>query len=171
MDLPAAMFGYRVWSEKWVRQLWAAASQEGNADRRCLDSFISKGWVGGPGLCEDASATRATGAKKHQALLPFSDFRGNLNFIVKLWLCKEEAIGCAWGLSGFPVLATWSQNTNLAKPWKGWLFVTWLYWDIEISKPPYVPFPKMIELCLFMYFLGLSEIYFNWQSLPVTLTL
>ena len=27
---------------------------------------------------------------------------------------KSEAIGCTWGVSGFSVLATWSQNTNLA---------------------------------------------------------
>ena len=49
------------------------------------------------------------------------------------------------------------------------LFVTWPYWDIKISKPPYVPFPNMIELCHFFYFLGLSERYYNWQSLLITL--
>ena len=46
------------------------------------------------------------------------------------WECSErqswklEALGCAgciWALR----LSVWSQNTNLAKSWKVWLFVTW----------------------------------------------
>ena len=32
----------------------------------------------------------------------------------KSW--KSEALGCVWWVSGFSVLAVWSQNTILAKP-------------------------------------------------------
>ena len=34
---------------------------------------------------------------------------------------------------GFPVLAVWSQNTNLEQPWKAWLLFVWPYWDIKIE--------------------------------------
>ena len=73
-----------------------------------------------------------------------------------VWGCSEwfswklEALGCVLGVSGFWVPAVWSQNTNLAKPWKVWRFVTWPYWDIKISKPPYVPFPKKVGFNQFM---------------------
>ena len=63
---------------------------------------------------------------------------------------KSEVLVCVWGLSGFSVPAVWSQNTNLATPWKVWCFVTWPYWDVKISKPPYVTFPKMVGFNLLM---------------------
>ena len=46
------------------------------------------------------------------------------------WECSERqswklealgCVGCIWALR----LSVWSQNTNLAKSWKVWLFVTW----------------------------------------------
>ena len=36
-------------------------------------------------------------------------------------------------------------------------FFATLFWDIKISKPPYVPFLKMVEFCNFLQFLDLSE--------------
>ena len=63
----------------------------------------------------------------------------------------------------------WSQLTILAQPWKARLVFTWLFWDIKISKPPYLPFPKMAEFCHFSYFSCLSEKNYNLQSLWITL--
>ena len=75
--------------------------------------------------------------------------RGCSDFwVVFSW--KLEALGCILGVSGFSAPAVWSQNTNLAKPWKVWRFVTWPYWDIKISKPPYVTFLKMVGFNQFM---------------------
>ena len=48
-------------------------------------------------------------------------------------------------------------------------FFTWLFWDIKISKPPYLPLPKMIEFCHFSYFSCPSERNYNLQSLWITL--
>ena len=52
---------------------------------------------------------------------------------------------------------------------KAWLSLTWVFWDIWISKPPYVSLPKMIEFCHFSYLLGLSERNYKLQSLWITL--
>ena len=55
---------------------------------------------------------------------------------------------------GFPVLAVWSQNTNLEQPWKAWLLFVWPYWDIKISKCLYIRSTKIIGVCDFFLFLG-----------------
>ena len=39
----------------------------------------------------------------------------------------------------------------------------------QISKPPYVPFLKMVEFFNFLYFLDLSERNYNSQSFLITL--
>ena len=44
-----------------------------------------------------------------------------------------------------------------------------LFWDIKISKPPYVTFLKMVELCHFLSFSDLPERNYNSQSFWVTL--
>ena len=52
---------------------------------------------------------------------------------------------------------------------KGKIFFTRHFWDIKISKPPYLPLPKMIEFCHFSYFPCLSERNYNLQSFWITL--
>ena len=52
---------------------------------------------------------------------------------------------------------------------KGKIFFTRHFWDIKISKPPYLPLPKKIEFCHFSYFSCLSERNYNLQSLWITL--
>ena len=58
---------------------------------------------------------------------------------------------------------------HFGKTVKGKTFFTWLFWDIKISKPPYIPLPKMIEFCHFSYFSCLSERNYNLQSFWITL--
>ena len=82
---------------------------------------------------------------------------------------KSEALGCVWGVSGLSVLAVWSQNTILAQPQNGTIFLTWLYWDIKIPKPPHISFPKMIGLVHFFNFLGSPEKNYLSQLLLITL--
>ena len=48
------------------------------------------------------------------------------------------------------------------------LFICHL-WDIKISKPQYEIFPKMVELCHFLWFLGFSEKNYSSQLLWITL--
>ena len=50
-------------------------------------------------------------------------------------------------------------------------FFTWLFWDIKISKPPYVPFPKMVGFCHFLWIGHMSRTNYNWQSFWITLYL
>ena len=63
------------------------------------------------------------------------------------------------------------HHTILAQHWKARLFSTWIFWDIKISKPPYVSLPKIIGFCHFSWFLGLSERNYKSQSLLITLYL
>ena len=58
---------------------------------------------------------------------------------------------------------------HFGKTVKGKTFFTWLFWDLKISKPPYLPLPKIIEFCHFSYFSCLSERNYNLQSLWITL--
>ena len=58
---------------------------------------------------------------------------------------------------------------HFGKTVKGKTFFTWPFGDIKISKPPYLPLPKMIEFCHFSYFSCMSERNYNLQSLWITL--
>ena len=88
-----------------------------------------------------------------------------------IWVIFWDARG-AWGcsrLTSWGIQSDWSQLTNLAQPWKTRFSFTWLFWGIKISKPPYLPFPKITEFCNFSYFSYLSERNYNLQSLWITL--
>ena len=50
-------------------------------------------------------------------------------------------------------------------------FSAWSFWDIKKPKPPHKSSPKMIGFGYFLYFLGLSERYYLWQLLLITLYL
>ena len=58
---------------------------------------------------------------------------------------------------------------NFGKTVKGKNFSTWLFSDLQTSKPPYLPLPKIIEFGHFSYFSCLSERNHNLQSLWITL--
>ena len=58
---------------------------------------------------------------------------------------------------------------HYSKTRKARFVFTWLLWDIIISKPPYVTFLKMVELCHFLSFSDLSERNYNSQSCWITL--
>ena len=58
---------------------------------------------------------------------------------------------------------------HFGKTLKGKILFTWHFWDIKISKPPYVPFPKMVGFCHFLWIGHLSRINYNWQSFWITL--
>ena len=60
---------------------------------------------------------------------------------------------------------------HVGKTVKGKIFFTYLFWDIKISKPDYLPFLKMSEFCHFLKFSCLSERNYNLQSLWITLYL
>ena len=87
----------------------------------------------------------------------------------------DDILGCQRCLRVF--LETYSMRDSvrlepthhLAQPWKARLVFIWLFWDIKISKPPYLPFPKMAEFCHFSYFSCLPEKNYNLQSLWITL--
>ena len=59
---------------------------------------------------------------------------------------KSEALGCVWGVSGFSVLAVWSQNTSFEKPWKVWLFVTQ---TLKYQNLPMRPYQKSLSYAIF----------------------
>ena len=52
---------------------------------------------------------------------------------------------------------------------KRMFFFNWPFRDIKISKPPYVPFSKMFELCHFLSLLDLPERNYMWLSFLITL--
>ena len=72
-------------------------------------------------------------------------------------------------LVGHPWNAPKHHHTICAQHSKARLFSTWIFWDIKISKPPYVSLPKIIGFCHFSWFLGLSEKNYKLQSLWITL--
>ena len=83
-----------------------------------------------------------------------------------IWVIFWDA-RAAWGclrLTPWGIQSDWSQLTNLTQPWKTRCSFTWLFWGIKISKPPYLPFPKITEFCNFSYFSYLSERNYNLQS-------
>ena len=92
-----------------------------------------------------------------------------------IWVIFWDA-RAAWGCSRV-FLETHSMRdpvrlepTNHFEPTlKCKIFFTWHCWDIKISKPPYLPFPKMTEFCHFSYFWCLSKRNYNLQSLWITL--
>ena len=81
----------------------------------------------------------------------------------------EGVRGYFWRLTPWGIQSDWSQSSILAQPWKAGFFFTRRFWDIKISKPPYLPLPKKIEFCHFSYFSCLSERNYNLQSLWITL--
>ena len=88
------------------------------------------------------------------------------------WPCCMAAVGahfwpkkCTFG----QISAFLAQNQFLAQSYKGWFFFAWPCCDIKISKPPYVPFSKMFELCHFLSLLDLPERNYMWLSFLITL--
>ena len=68
-----------------------------------------------------------------------------------IWVVFIEIGGSRMRLGGMWVLSPYSmeQKCYLGRALKGITFVTWPYWDIEISKWPHISFPKMVGLCHF----------------------
>ena len=60
-------------------------------------------------------------------------------------------------------------NHNFGKTLKGKILFTWHFWDIKLSKPPNVPFPKIVGFCNFLRIWHLSQRNYNWQSFWITL--
>ena len=60
-------------------------------------------------------------------------------------------------------------NHNFGKTLKGKICFTWHFWDIKLSKPPNVPFPKIVGFCNFLRIWHLSQRNYNWQSFWITL--
>ena len=52
---------------------------------------------------------------------------------------------------------------------KGEIVYSWHFWDIKISKPPNIPFPKMVGFCQFLWFWHPSQRNYNSQSFWITL--
>ena len=61
------------------------------------------------------------------------------------------------------------KHTILAQPWKTGVFFTWTFWDIKISKPPYISSLKMVGFVHFSNFFIPSEKYYKLQSCWITL--
>ena len=57
---------------------------------------------------------------------------------------------CFWGLRLYKSRSGWSKSAILAQKWES-KFVDRHFWDIKISKPPYICF-KIIGLCILLHF-------------------
>ena len=88
-----------------------------------------------------------------------------------IWVVFIEIGGSRMRLGGMWVLSPYSmeQKCYLGRALKGITFVTWPYWDIEISKWPHISFPKMVGLWHFLWFLVSPEKNYSSQLLLITL--
>ena len=92
-----------------------------------------------------------------------------------IWVIFWDA-RAAWGCSRVFLETLFMKDSvrlelthQLGPTLKGKILFTWRFWDIKISKPDYLPLPKMIEFCHFFYFSCLSEKNYNLQSFWITL--
>ena len=75
---------------------------------------------------------------------------------------SEDSVHAGSSLAG-------DKPTKFGTTSKGEIVFSWRFQDIEISKPPYVSFPKMVGFFHFMWFWHLSQRNYNWQSYWITL--
>ena len=88
------------------------------------------------------------------------------------WGMSEGCLGVfedAWQVQSMRNLVWLEPTHHFGTTLKWGIFFTWRLQDIKISKPPYVPVPKMVQLCHFLSFLDLSERNYDWQFLLITL--
>ena len=92
-----------------------------------------------------------------------------------IWVIFWDA-RAAWGCSRVFLETLFMKDSvrlelthQLGPTLKGKILFTWRFWDIKISKPDYLPLPKMIAFCHFSCFSCLSEKYYNLQCLWITL--
>ena len=94
------------------------------------------------------------------------------NSFTKLYQAKIDT-NRHWQTTGDSFLHVWLSQYGAKPPF--WQNLerqkkfTWHFWDIKISKPPYVPFPKMVGFCHFLWIWHLSQRNYNWQSCWITL--